>query len=307
MEYVIGIDGGGTKTHLIAADRKMNILYESYGGSSNLTSLPGNTVREHLTALIQSFFAKSGLQPDNCICLYLGSAGAGRESACCELREILENLMPHCNVHVSNDAEGALAGGSESGSGILLIAGTGSFCYGKNSLGGTCRAGGWGHVMGDEGSGYEMSCEILRAVAKAHDGRGDPTALTALVMEHWRLTGMDGLMDSVYRSGKGKSELASLAFLCDIAYDKGDKIAYQIMEKAAAALSVLVKAVSERLQGDREQLPCSYTGGLLTKSRYLKVHLEKKLLVRCPGVELLPCKHNAAWGCAALAWRAIQD
>lgn len=303
MNYVIGIDGGGTKTHLMAADSQMRTLFESFGGSSNLTSLSAHAVHENLNRLLHEFFAESGFKPENCAGLCLGSAGAGRESARRELEAIIKEILPSCDVSVTHDAEGALAGGSVSGTGILLIAGTGSFCYGKNKQGQTCRTGGWGHIMGDEGSGYHVACDILRAVAKDWDSRGKPTLLTALVMDHWGLKDMDALMDAVYRSGKGKSELASLAFLCDIAYDKGDIAAYQIMEDAACALTDMVAAASQKLKGDLERLSCIYTGSLLTKSQYLKQHFEKKLSERCPGMALQTCLHHAAWGCAALAWR----
>ena len=253
--------------------------------------------------LFRSFFAESGLPPENGVYLYMGSAGAGRESARSELRGALKNLFHIAAFMSPMMRKGPLPEAVNPGKGILLIAGTCSFCYGKNSRGETCHTGGWGYIMGDEGSGYEMACEILRAVAKAWDGRGKPTVLTELVMEYWHLTGMDELMDCVYRSGKGKSELASLAFLCDIAYDKGDIAAYQIMEKAAGVLSDMVTAASKKLKGDLEKLPCIYTGSLLTESRHLKHHLEEKLLSRCPDMKLHPCKHHAAWGCAALAWR----
>lgn len=305
MKYVIGIDGGGTKTHLLAAGEQMRTLFESFGGSSNLTCLSKEAVQHNLTDLLGRFFSDSGLPPGDCVSLCLGSAGAGRETARRDLEQMLRAALPapSCAIRVTDDAESALTGGADNGCGVLLIAGTGSICYGKNSRGTACRVGGWGHVMGDEGSGYDMASRILRAVARAWDGRDAPTALTQLVLDHWRLTGIDGLMDAVYRSGKGKSEIASLAFLCDIAYHKKDITAIRIVEECAASLAEFAAAADARLHLPGEELPCVYAGSLLEKSQPLRNHLKNKLREKCPGMELRPCAHDAAWGCARLAWR----
>lgn len=303
MEYVIGIDGGGTKTHLVAVDRQMNVLFQTFGGSSNLASLSEKAVQQNLWDLLDCFFLESGLPPEDCRCVCLGSAGAGRESARVRLAEMLRQRCGGAEVFVMGDAEGALAGGSGDGTGILLIAGTGAICFGKNACGETWRTGGWGHIAGDEGSGYDMACQLLRAVTRAADGRGEPTLLTELVMDHWSLDGMDGLVDAVYRSGKGKSDIAALAFLCDIAYDKGDKTAFQIMENCAAALAELAVTAAGRLFEPEEQVPCLCAGSLLEKSPYLKRHLQGCLAGKQPLLELQGCKHDAAWGCASIAWK----
>lgn len=299
MEYVIGIDGGGTKTHLVAADKTMEILYEGYGGSSNLTSLSSGEVNQNLSELLGNFFESGRFSPEECTCLCLGTAGAGRETARSELKTMLRRWVGQ--VLVTDDAQSALAGATETGSGILLIAGTGSICYARNQYGESHRTGGWGHIAGDEGSGYDMACQILRAVVRAADGRGSETQLTDLVMDFWSLKGIDQLIDALYRSGKGKSEIAALAILCDRAYDKQDETAFQIMERCAAGLAEMVVAAAEVFR-EEEYIPCICSGGLLEKSRYLKFHLRRQLELKKPAVRLEPRLHNAAWGCARLAW-----
>ena len=303
MEYVIGLDGGGTKTHLAAADRRMNMLFEAYGGSSNLTSLSAEAVERNLRQLLSGFFAESGFRPEDCRGVCLGSAGAGRDSARTRLASMLREAGARGEITVVNDAQGALAGATETGIGILLIAGTGSICYGKNSEGKTWRTGGWGHVAGDEGSGYDMACKILQAVARAADGRGEPTLLTELVEGHWKLTGMDDLVDAVYRSGKGKSEIAALAPLCGIACDRGDPVACRIMEDCAASLAEMAAVTAEHLWDAGEAVPCFYGGGLLESSPRLRQCLQAHLCRRRADMQLLPCRHDAAWGCALMAWQ----
>lgn len=294
MEYVIGIDGGATKTHCAAFDREMTVLGEAFGGSSNLTSLSREQVRGNLRELLARFFQESGLSPRDCACLCLGSAGAGRQSARTELEAILGELLPGAELLVTDDAVSALTGGTGGGPGVLLISGTGSICLGRDGAGRTRRAGGWGHVMGDEGSGYDMARRMLRAIVRAQDGREEPTLLRELVFAHWELSTVDQLVERVY--SKGKSEIASLAFLCDIGYDKGDKAARHIVKACADQLAELARAVRAGLSLPQE-VPCLGAGSVLEKSACLRACLEERL-----GAELTPCRHGAVWGCGRLAW-----
>ncbi len=302
MGYVIGIDGGATKTRCAAFDSEMRVLAETFGGSSNLTSLSQEEVRHNLTDLLDRFFLESNLLPEECSCLCLGSAGAGRKSARKELKKILKEVLPQSHIFVTDDAISALTGGTGGGPGILLISGTGSICLGRDSTGRVCRAGGWGHVMGDEGSGYDMACRMLRAIVCAHDGRAEPTLLTQLVFDYWGVAGIDELTDLVYRSGKGKSEIASLAFLCDIGYDKGDKPAVRIVKDCAEELAAMAAAVAEKLALPGEELPCLGAGSVLEKSLCLRKHLETELQEKGTGLRLARCRYDAAWGCGRLAW-----
>lgn len=310
MEYVIGIDGGGTKAHLLAADRHMNAFCELMGKSTNLTSNPPQLVEENLLRLLAEFFAQTGCCPGDCRGVYLGSAGAGRASTENTLLAMLRRAGFEKNVTVGSDAAGALAGGLHSGFGLLLIAGTGSICYGRGPSGEICRAGGWGHILGDEGSGYDAACRILRAVARARDGRGSATILDEMVMEYWSLDGMDALMDCVYRSGKGKTEIAALAILLDLAYKEGDTVAAGIMEDCAQGLAELVAAAArsfQKLYGEGGAIPCACSGGMLEKSAYLRACLREILAERLPHVSLVLPEHSAAWGCASLAWASSKS
>lgn len=308
MGYVIGIDGGATKTRCAAFDRGMEVLGETFGGSSNLTSLSQKEVQRNLTDLLDRFFLESGFPPQDCACLCLGSAGAGRESARNELTKILQDILPQSGILVTDDAISALTGGTGGGPGVMLIAGTGSICLGRDSTGRVCRTGGWGHVMGDEGSGYYIACRMLQAIVRAHDGRDEPTLLTELVYEHWGISTVDELSDLVYRGGKGKSEIASIAFLCDIGYDKNDRAAARIIEDCAAELAAMAVVVAEKLALPGEGLPCLGAGSVLEKSLCLREHLNAKLhektagKVGKAGLRLTSCQHDAAWGCGRLAW-----
>ena len=210
-DYVIGIDGGGTRARVFAAGRNMEALYEASGGGVGLSSLPVQRVQENLSRLLGACFASDSLSQSRCRCVCLGAAGAGRAAARDALAGMLRQAAGPVPGYVTHDGAGALAGGIEAGSGILLSSGTGSICYARNARGETWRTGGWGHIMGDEGSGYDVGRKMLRAAVRAADGRDAPTQLTGMVLEHWRLRELDQVVEAVYSGEKGKSEIADLA------------------------------------------------------------------------------------------------
>ena len=302
LQYVIGIDGGGTKTHLKALTRRRTAVGEAWGGASNLTALPRGQVEENLSRLLTVFFADSGLDPADCAGLCLGTAGAGSPLAREALRTMLEGMLPGVPVQVTNDALPALYGGTLTGCGVILIAGTGSICLARNAAGEIWRTGGWGHILGDEGSGYAVSAAMLRAVLEAYDKRGPETLLTGLVLEHLGVSGPMDVVNYVYHSGKGKSELASLAFLCDIAYNKGDISAQKILRNAAEELGRMAGAAASAVGLDRMQgTPCVCSGGMAVHSGPLRQELAAYLAREAPGLSLQECREDAAYGCALLA------
>ena len=302
MRYFIGIDGGGTKTHLKAISAERRLLGEAFGGASNLAATPEKDVENNLTVLLQNFLQQAELSPAECGGLCLGTAGAGSKSVRERLERILRTIAPTDKILVTDDALPALYGGTLSGYGVILISGTGSICLARSEKK-TARTGGWGHILGDEGSGYAISISMLNAVMRAFDGRGPETRLTPLVLRHLNLPSPELIIDSVYHTGKGKSDLASLAFLCDIAYDNGDSIAKKIIEHAAEALSAMALAAEARadFQCGNKAIPCVYAGGTLCGSAPLRTELEGCLFRSGTRLRLCECREDAAFGCALIA------
>ena len=302
MKYVIGIDGGGTKTHLKALNLQRNIVGEAWGGASNLTALPAETVRENLSLLLFDIYRQTGLSPKSCVSVCLGTAGASSSTSQKQLSAMLKDLFPDTSALLTNDALPILYSNTPSGCGIVLIAGTGSVCMAKSPTGELLRIGGWGHLIGDEGSGYQIACRMLNAVMRAFDGRGRQTVLSDLLLEHLGLPSPMELVDYVYQSGKGKKELASLAALCDKAYKLEDPAAIEIYDEAADNLCEMVITAAKNFSSvQRELIPCVYTGGMITKSLPLRNLLCQKLEKKAPNVVLQKCRQDAAQGCALMA------
>src|SRR2546428_4467831 len=173
--HVLGIDAGGTKTVCLLADERGTIVSEGRGGGANLQSSGELAVEKVLHEVMETAIGDRAVTP-SAICL--GIAGVDRESDERTVRAIMRRIGHKSRVLVVNDALIALVAGAGDSPGIVVIAGTGSIVYGRNANFDAARAGGWGHIIGDEGSGYWIGREAVAAVMRAADGRGPATRLS---------------------------------------------------------------------------------------------------------------------------------
>lgn len=305
MEYVIGIDGGGTKTRFILADMQGRSLATAEGGPANINSSGEAQVRAVLEKGLLEVLHLAGVDPAGCRMVVLGSAGAGRPEEKKILEKILKNIGFQDRVMVTDDVVAALYGGVGKGEGIILISGTGSICYGRNSRGDSHRAGGWGHILGDEGSAYDIGRRILCHVMRSYDGREKEGLLRGLVMEHLRMRSPEELVGYVYRSGIGKKEIADLAPLADQARKVGDKKAEEILKAAASELFACVKAVAERVAFSCESVPLVLSGGVLQSSQFVREELSHLVEVHFPFVSVEERMIDPAWGAVLMALECI--
>src|ERR1044071_335496 len=197
MNYIIGVDGGGTKTLALLADLDGLVIARGVSGPSNYNAVGFETACE---ALENAINAARSSQPGEISALCLGLAGAGRQEDIEQFQLWAVEKFPRTAVKVVNDAEILLAAASPSGPALALICGTGSIVYGRTVRGELIRAGGWGYLFGDEGSGYAMGQAALRAVMQAYDRRGPSTLLTDLVLQQRGLSSPPELVRSIYRA-----------------------------------------------------------------------------------------------------------
>jgi N-acetylglucosamine kinase-like BadF-type ATPase len=171
-------------------------------------------------------------------------------------------------VKVVSDAEILLIASTPSGPTLALICGTGSIVYGRTGTGELLRAGGWGYLFGDEGSGYAIGIAALRAVMQAYDGRGSETLLSELVLERYGLRTPPDLVRRIYGAESPASTAASLTALVEQAAERGDSVAIAILEESAWQLARGVAAVYPQL--GTSPVPLVITGGTILHGRYLK-------------------------------------
>ncbi|HZQ05347.1 MAG TPA: BadF/BadG/BcrA/BcrD ATPase family protein [Anaerolineae bacterium] len=269
---ILGIDGGGTRTRAQLANGEGRVLGAGHGGTSNPMVHGLEAAERELDMAIARAFEQANLPRERVNALVMGLGGAGGTREQNELSEWARTRIAE-RVRVVNDAEIVLAAGAVENWGVALIAGTGSFAWGRNRAGETARAGGWGYLMGDEGSGFDLARQGLRAATQAADGRGESTRLLDAILEFWHLAAVDDLTTKVYRSGLSHAEIARVAQVVVRTAETGDAVAERLVGEAAYALALAVRAVSRALELNASAFPLALTGGLLLGSLFLREKL----------------------------------
>ena len=268
-ELLLGIDGGGSKTRALIADREGKVLGVGSAGSSNYQAVGFDEATRGLHQAIAGALESAGLSPETpfaAACFGLAGAGRPADHARFSAWVVEQRLAPRHRI--VNDAELLLAAGTPGGWGIALIGGTGSICYGSAPDGRTARAGGWGYLLGDEGSGYAIALDALRLATQTADGRAEAHALLQAILRHWALDEPSRFIPYVYRPTVTRADIAALARpLIDLAA-AGNPDAARIVDGAAHELARLVAAVARRL--DLHEPPLALGGGLLGASDSLR-------------------------------------
>ncbi|MGH9161094.1 MAG: N-acetylglucosamine kinase [Vicinamibacteraceae bacterium] len=257
--HVLGIDAGGTKTVCLLADAQGRVMSRAQGAGANLQSQGELEVEKTLHEVMEEAIGASAIVP-RAICL--GIAGVDRDEDAEVVHAVMRRIGYRARVVVTNDALIALTAGVGDGPGVAVIAGTGSIAYGRNARNEAARAGGWGYVLGDEGSGYWLGRHALRAVVRAADGRGGSTALTRHVLAHFGIERPQDLVREVYTRALRPSAIAKLAAAVQRAHEEGDGMATSILDRAARELVASTASVVKQLDMAHEAFPVVLAGGI---------------------------------------------
>jgi N-acetylglucosamine kinase-like BadF-type ATPase len=225
--------------------------------------------QQEILIAIAKAFASAGLPPTPIRAACLGLAGVARPDER-ELMMAWAKQAISTDVILVSDVELVLASGTPALWGIGLIAGTGSIAWGRTQDGRVARAGGWGYLLGDEGSAYDLAREALRAAAQAADGRGTPTSLLDAVLQHWQLPNPQAMIAKAYRPALSRAEVAQLAPLVIAQAMQGDVVANAIVQRGAQALEQAVLAVARALALQGQSVPLALTGGLLLNAAMMR-------------------------------------
>lgn len=280
---LIGVDCGGTKTQAVLGDADGRVLGKGAAGPANFQVMGVQAAVGAIRTAIEAAFRQASLPAGPVHVLCVGMAGADRPQE----RELLMGRLQELAVRVElfNDVRLLLAAGTPLGWGLAVISGTGSIVYGLDAGGRTARAGGWGYLFGDEGSGYDLGRSALQAAARQADGRGPETLLTRKILDYWGLQDVSSLIPHVYRQPAAPAEIARLAPLVGEACEQGDPVAAGLVQRAAEELSLGVRAVAAKL-GFEGQVACAMGGGVLAHLPGLRDKLVA--LTREAGLQLDP-------------------
>lgn len=258
METYLGIDGGGSKTRALLVDAEGNILHTAESGPSNLNAYEFDVVRASLTEVIQQCLDATGEKP-RASCF--GLAGSSASST----RKALDSIIARFELEsarIVTDAEIALEGAFHGGLGILLIAGTGSVCFGKSPDGTIHRTGGWGWLADDAGSAAWIGQKALEAAVQQHDGRIDGHTMKNAVFSRLGIHSGSEINLKLYQPPLSRSALGELATSVMELKQARDPIASAIHEEALHALDKLVHTTADKMGHKSSEV--ALAGGLLT-------------------------------------------
>ena len=298
MFHVLGIDAGGTKTVCLLADEQGTIVAESRRGGANLQAVGELEVEKVLHDVMEEAIGNHDVRPA-AICL--GIAGVDRPDDATVVKSIMKRIGYKARVLVVNDALVALEAGAPGQAGIVVISGTGSISYGRNARGEAARSGGWGYVLGDEGSGYWIGRAALRAVLRQSDRRGPETVLSPLLLEHFGIQRAQELIHEVYHTNLKPSAIGSLAKCVQAAFTNGDPVAIGILRGAADELEASALSVARRLDMVGQAFTFILAGGIFRAVPWLEQELERRLPVSSPHSRVRLLDREPAVGAVALA------
>jgi N-acetylglucosamine kinase-like BadF-type ATPase len=296
--HVLGIDAGGTKTVCLLADEHGAVISEGRGPGANLHAAGELAVEKVLHEVIEAAVGDRGVAPA-AVCL--GIAGVDREDEAQTVRAIMRRLGYRTRAVVVNDALIALVSAAGDAPGVVIIAGTGSIVYGRNALGESARAGGWGHMIGDEGSGYWIGREALAAVMRAADGRGPQTELTAALLHELEIADISRLPRIVYDRDQPRMAVAALGPLVQRVSDSGDAVATRILERAAEELVLAARSVTARLEMRGEAFGYHLAGSVFRLVPWLVAELSRRLAEVAPRSTVQLLEGEPAIGAVRLA------
>ena len=305
-QYVIGVDGGGSKTHALLASSDGTACAERFGGPSNLQTVGVQKASETIMQLIIECCEWEKCKPEQILNVVVGLAGAGREQDKKAFADALNALgqsknFPFKNIIIETDAQIALVAAIPGGSGIVVVAGTGSIALYRTKDGQILRAGGWGRILGDEGSGYAISRDAIAAVMRAHDGRGEKTALTERALQQFRVKTIEEIIPKVQYEGVDFSSFVQKVFL---AASAGDVVANGILQKNADEIVKLVQTLFNQ-SPPAKKVAVVFMGGVLTEENEYSTIVKQKVAAALPQVLIMKPKFPAAYGAAIMGLNAF--
>ena len=299
IRLYLGVDGGQSSTTALIADDAGRIIGQGRGGPCNHVASPERRAKflRVMGGCLDEACRSAGLDRNTVsfagACF--GFSGGPEDKELCS-----KELVSSARYKFTHDAEIALTGATAGDAGIIVIAGTGSMAFGRNSAGATARAGGWGYIFGDEGGAFDLTRRALRAALQLEEGWGRRTVLLAALLDASGAPDANTLLHRFYNEAP-RSEIASLAKVVTEAADQGDEVAREIVHRAARKLAWFVQGVHRQLFAARESVPVAYTGGVF-RSALLRDGFTVEVL-ESTGCRAVPPRFGSAAGAILEALR----
>jgi N-acetylmuramic acid 6-phosphate etherase len=317
---VLGLECGGTRTVALLVDARGRCLRRLEAGPANLRLMSDAQMVDHFRSVAD--------QVPRVAAVGIGMAGVNEDTERRRIRAMAARVWPGLPCWAGSDLETALAVTGvplPAGARLVVVSGTGSCCYGANAAGRIVKAGGWGHILGDRGSAYDIGLQSLRAVMREYDEDGRWPALGARLLGALLLNGPNDLV--TWAQAATKTDIAALALEVSTAASRGDSLARRCMSQAARILAEDAAICVRRLglvgqasrlcssrvdtpqgrqagclsYGGRAPVECFITGSVLLKQPFFSAVFKRHLNALCPGAVIRPLPREGAWGAVARA------
>jgi N-acetylglucosamine kinase-like BadF-type ATPase len=296
--FVMGVDGGATKTLAAVLDMDTNEIHLGHAGPSNQDAVGATAAVRALLEAADDAIAGAGISPERLAAAVLAIAGTDTEAVARNVRAVRTD-----DWLVVNDVVAAWATATGTGPGVAVVAGTGSNVFGVGPSGTPWRAGGWGHMLGDEGSAYWLGIQSIKAALRDREASGPGTALTEAVPAFFGLESVERLATHVYAKPLTKGEIAALAGETARVAQAGDGVARELFERGARELSRQIGAVIEQT-GLSASFPVGLIGGVFKCGATFIQPLIQAIHERAPGASVARVEMAPVGGSVLLAARA---
>lgn len=302
MPHYLGIDGGGTKTTCAVGD-DTRLIAAATGGPSNIVRVGEAQTRESLHWAVQQACAASGITPQQVVRTCIGGSGAARPELAAIVRGILAEILP-TPIDVVGDMEIALQAAFDDAPGVIVIAGTGSIAYGRDKMGKTLRAGGWGFEIGDEGSAHWIGRAAVSAVLRDSDRDGEKVATSPLTKALFKAWGVSALSDLARAANSVPAPDFAALFRAVVASD--DELAREVLGKAGRELAEVAAVVIRRLfcKDDQGSVPVAMIGGVFRHAALAREAFYNELRTLAPGAGVVPHVVEPVEGALRMARKA---
>jgi N-acetylglucosamine kinase-like BadF-type ATPase len=315
MKYVLGVDGGATKTVFKAKDTENDFVVEVVKGSSNIKSNglveTGKNITDGIKEIVERLkkeFPSFSIFSGACF----GVAGLDFELDKKSYESIIfskENrkyFIPSKTI-ICNDSRIGLEAGSTSPNRLMLICGTGSNCYGINESGQEAGSNGWDYILGDEGSGYSIAIKALRAIMRAYDGRGDKTLLSDAVLKYLGLSSELELVHWAYKNTISKNDIAAITSLVCVTANAGDQMSKKILEGECDEAILTVSTVIKKLKLENSCFDLVLVGSVFNCKKYYKDLFMSEINKRFSGVNIKKPVKKPVEGAIKLALEKLNN
>lgn len=308
MVWVLGVAGGGTRTVAIVANEKGRVLGRGESGPATQHTIglasATNAIRTATLAAIED----AGLVGPALSAAYFGLGGVDRPVDRQIMAGAVASLGLNCRIQLDHESCAALAGATDGKPGVVVMADTASVAFGEDAKGSRARAGGYGPLLGDEGSGFDIARKALVAALRAEDGRGPATLLADRFRQRFMLDRMTDMINLVYGDPAplGRAEVASLTGLVIEAAQEGDGIARELLRVAGRELGLAGAAVLQRLDwSGMASIPVTGSGSVFSAGNLLALPMQQVIRSQWPQVQFMAPRHTSAYGAVLLALRSL--